>query len=129
MTDTPPLPYGKTCRAPFHPTAGVILGPSLKPSQTARFLCLTAENGRPPVWSPALAPVSLGGSWIPNISEAPNQGEGCSLWRIIEDNAPEKYYLTPYLCTKYLRMAKKAGCRFPEPVEAVLLKQGGRMQK
>ena len=65
----------------------------------------------------------------PNISEAPNQGEGCLLWRIIEDSAPEKYYLTPYLCTKYLRMAKKAGCRFPEPVEAVLLKQGGRMQK
>jgi len=117
------------CKAHFPQTAGVILGPSLKPSQTARFLCLTAENGRPPEWSPAFAPVSLGGSWIPNISEAPNQGEGYSLWQIIEDSAPEKYYLTPYLCTKYLRMAKEAGCHFPAPVEVVLLKQGGRMPR
>lgn len=129
MADTPPLQFGRTCKARFHPTEGVILGPSLKPSQTARFLCLLAENGRPPEWFPAYAPISLGGSWIPNISEAPNQGEGCSLWQIIEDSAPEKYYLTPYLCTKYLRMAKEAGCRFPATVEAVLLKQGGRMRK
>lgn len=51
------------------------------------------------------------------------------MWRIIEEPAPEKYYLTPYLCTKYLRMAAEAGCRFPEPVEAVLLKQGGRLPR
>jgi hypothetical protein len=51
------------------------------------------------------------------------------LWRIIAVNAQRKYFLTPRLCTKYLALAHKAGARFPEKVEAVLLKQGGRMPK
>jgi hypothetical protein len=113
--------------APIPVTGALILGPSLKPSQTAKFQCLTTANGRPLGWRQALAPVSLGGAWIPSISEAPNHAEGCSLWRIIEASAPRKYYLTPYLCTKYLKMAEKAGTRFPLPVETMLIMQGGDM--
>lgn len=129
MEHTPPLQFGKTSMAHIPVTGVLILGPSLKPSQTAKFQCLTTVNGRPLGWRQALAPVSLGGAWIPAISEAPNRGEGCSLWRIIAERAQRKYYLTPRLCTKYLALARKAGTRFPEKVEAVLLKQGGRMPR
>ena len=135
MTDTLHLPSGKMSPVPIHQAGGMTLERCSKPSQAAKFLYLIRENGRPPEWFPAIAVTSPGGLWIPNISEAPNQGEGCSLWRIIEERAPRKYYLTPHLCTKFLRLARKAGaraeaaCRYPEPVEKVLLKQGGRMQK
>ncbi len=127
MEHTPPSQFGKTSMAHIPVTGVLILGPSLKPSQTAKFQCLTTANGRPLGWRQALAPVSLGGAWIPAISEAPNRGEGCSLWRIIEASVPRRFYLTPHLCTKFLRLAEKAGCHFPLPVETVLIMQGGDM--
>ncbi len=129
MEDTRPSPYGKTSPGPLLQAAGMTFELCLKPSQAARFQCLLRENGRPPAWYPALALVSRGGCLIPAISEAPSQGEEYSLWRTIADSAPRKYYLTPRLCGKYLALAKKAGCRFPEKVEAVLVKQGGRLPK
>lgn len=127
MDNIPSSPSGKM--SPGHTVRQWerILGPCLKPTQAAKFQCLLMGSGQTPEWYRTDAPASLGGSWIPSISDAPNQGEGCSLWRIIEPNAPRKSFLTPFLCTKYLAMAKKAGCRFPEPVEAVLRKQGGIM--
>ncbi len=129
MEQNPPLPFGKMSLARYR--RGIVTTSEMcsKPSRAGRFLCLTAENGRPPAWCGPEALKSLGGSWIPAISEAPNRGEGCSLWRIIAANAQRKYYLTPRLCTKYLALVRRAGTRFPEKVEAVLLKQGGRMPR
>ena len=129
MESNPALQSGKMLSARIPVTGALILGPCLKPSQAAKFQCLiTTESGRPLEWRQALAPVSLGGAWIPAISDAPNHGEGCSLWRTIQASAPRKYYLTPHLCTKFLELAAKSGTRFPLPVETVLIMQGGDMQ-
>lgn len=41
-------------------------------------------------------------------------------------SVPEKYYLSPGLCSRFLRLAVRAGCPPPQEVEYLLLKQGGR---
>ncbi len=129
MEQNLPSPFGKMSLARYRRGIAATSETYSKHSQAGRFLCLTVESGRLPAWCGLEALKSLGGSWIPAISEAPNRGEGCSLWRIIAERAQRKYYLTPRLCTKYLALARKAGTRFPEKVEAVLLKQGGRMPR
>ncbi|MFQ9975366.1 MAG: DNA cytosine methyltransferase [Butyricicoccus sp.] len=50
----------------------------------------------------------------------------CSSWRILQASVPEKYYLSPGLCSRFLRLAVRAGCPPPREVEYLLLKQGGR---
>ena len=50
----------------------------------------------------------------------------CSSWRILQASVPEKYYLSPGLCSRFLRLAVRAGCPPPKEVEYLLLKQGGR---
>ncbi|BFK28507.1 hypothetical protein F320042A7_40770 [Blautia producta] len=39
---------------------------------------------------------------------------------------PQKYYLNPVNCTHFLTLAERAGYPPPEPVEYLLLKQGGK---
>lgn len=53
--------------------------------------------------------------------------ESASLsWQILEDSVPQKYYLNPVNCTHFLTLAQRAGYPPPEPVEYLLLKQGGK---
>lgn len=47
-----------------------------------------------------------------------------SLWQILEDSVPQKYYLSPVICSRFLRLAQTTGCPPPEPVEYLLIKQG-----
>ena len=47
-------------------------------------------------------------------------------WRILQENVPQKYYLSPAVCSRILRLAAKAGCPPPAEIEYLLLKQGGR---
>ena len=44
----------------------------------------------------------------------------------LQASVPEKYYLSPGLCSRFLRLAVRAGCPPPREVEYLLLKQGGR---
>jgi len=44
----------------------------------------------------------------------------------LQASVPEKYYLSPGLCSRFLRLAVRAGCPPPKEVECLLLKQGGR---
>ena len=70
-----------------------------------------------------------GGSWTPSIGESPglfSEEKESSLWRILEDSVPQKYYLSPAICSRFLRLAQTTGCPPPEPVEYLLIKQGGR---
>ena len=53
-------------------------------------------------------------------------GGGCSSWRILQESVPQKYYLSPAVCSRILRLAVKAGCPPPAEIEYLLLKQGGR---
>lgn len=64
-----------------------------------------------------------------SIGENPpsySAASACSSWRILQASVPEKYYLSPGLCSRFLRLAVRAGCPPPKEVECLLLKQGGR---
>ena len=70
---------------------------------------------------------SHGGSWMPNIGQAPDWHDGSvsSSWRILEADVPTKYYLSPAQCAHFLKLAEIAGCPPPKEIEALFLKQGG----
>ena len=52
-----------------------------------------------------------------SIGESPglfSEEKESSLWRILEDSVPQKYYLSPAICSRFLRLAQTTGC--PPPV-------------
>ena len=67
-----------------------------------------------------------GGASTLNTGVSPREEKESSLWRILEDSVPQKYYLSPAICSRFLRLAQTTGCPPPEPVEYLLIKQGGR---
>lgn len=120
---------GKTSRERFLQMTGWILQPCSTHSQVSRFQCLIADCGRTPEWCEGDGLIPLGGSWTPSIGENPpfrSVGGGCSSWRILQADAPRKYYLSPAVCSRFLRLAAKAGCPPPPEIGYLLLKQGGR---
>ena len=82
-----------------------------------------------PEWCEGERLTSFGGSWTPVIGESPlplSGEEEFSSWRILEESVPEKYYLSPVVCSKLLRLAEMAGIPPPPEIEYLLMKQGGR---
>ena len=121
--------FGKTSWERFLQMTGWILEPCLNPSQPAKFQCLLLEDGQMPEWCEGIDLTSHGGLWTPSIGEArrlPSDGEGSLSWRILEGNAPPKYFLSPAICSRILRLAQKVGCPPPPEIEYLLRKQGGR---
>ena len=120
---------GRTSRELLCQMTGWILQPCSTHSQVPRFQCLIVVSGRTPEWCEGDGLIPLGGSWTPSIGENPlfrSVGGGCSSWRILQENVPQKYYLSPAVCSRILRLAAKAGCPPPAEIEYLLLKQGGR---
>ena len=123
--------FGKTSMERFHQITGWILSPSLNPSQAPKFQCLLPEDGQVQEWCEGEKLTSAGALWTPDIGESPHyyNEEGVSFsWRILEENAAEKYYLSPAVCSRILHLAEKIGVPPPEPIKAILLKQGGKYQ-
>lgn len=121
--------FGRTWQERFHQITGWTLSPCWNLSQTPKFQCLLLEDGREPEWSEGIALTCAGGSWMPSIGENPpsyREESASSSWRILEDSVPRKYYLNPENCTHLLTLAQRAGCPPPEPIERILLKQGGK---
>jgi hypothetical protein len=121
--------YGKTSWERFLQMTGWILEPLSNPSQIPKFQCLLLENGQPPEWCEGERLTSHGGSWTPDTGESPRPlkgGEESLSWRILEANAPEKYYLSPALCTRLLKLAQITGIQPPPKIEYLLMKQGGK---
>ena len=106
---------------------GWILEPCYPPSQTPRFQCLLLEDGETPEWCEGDVPTSPGGSWTPNTGQSPawHDGSVSSSWRILEADAPRKYYLSPAQCAHFLKLAQIAGFPPPPEIEALFLIQGG----
>ena len=119
--------FGKTSWERFLQMTGWILEPCCNHFPIPKFQCLLLEDGLTPVWCEGERLTCAGGSWMPSIGESPglfSEERESSLWQILEDSVPQKYYLSPVICSRFLRLAQTTGCPPPEPVEYLLIKQG-----
>lgn len=119
--------FGKTLWEVLYQETGLIMEPCLQLSQGARFQCLLLDAGPTPEWLEGPGLTLPGGSWTPNIGQAPGwpEGRGFSWWRILEGGVLPKYCLSPGQCSTLLSLAAKVGIPPPREIEALLLKQGG----
>lgn len=91
-------------------------------SQTFQFLDLRGEaDGANPEQSPETDGLWHGDSLTLNIGESLNVENVSHLSQILEDNVPEKYYLSARACQGILMRASRRGKRLPELLEAALL--------
>lgn len=112
--------FGRTYPELFRVTAERILEPCLKKSQTPIFQCLQVVNGQPQEWLEGGRLTPLGESLTLNIGEYPNVENESTLSEILEDNVPEKYYLSPKACLGILRRAKNKGRKLPDNLRIAL---------
>ena len=92
-------------------------------SQRAKFQCLDLESGQTPEWYEAEALISLGACTTPNISERHSGAGVCFLSAILQENAPERYSLSPKACAGILRRAERRGKELPPLLKAALIQQ------
>lgn len=112
--------FGRTYPELFQVTAERILEPCLKKSQTPIFQCLQVANGQPQEWLEGGRLTPLGESLTLNIGEYPSVENASTLSEILEDNVPEKYYLSPKACLGILRRAKNKGRKLPDNLRIAL---------
>lgn len=112
--------FGRMYPELFHVTTERILEPCLKKSQTPIFQCLQVANGQPQEWLEGERLTPLGESLMLNIGEYPSVENESTLSEILEDNVPEKYYLSPKACLGILRRAKNKGRKLPDNLRIAL---------
>lgn len=112
--------FGRTYPELFQVTTERILEPCLKKSQTPIFQCLQVANGQPQEWLEGGRLTPLGESLMLNIGEYPSVENESTLSEILEDNVPEKYYLSPKACLGILRRAKNKGRKLPDNLRIAL---------
>lgn len=112
--------FGRMYPELFQVTTERILEPCLKKSQTPIFQCLQVANGQPQEWLEGERLTPLGESLMLNIGEYPSVENESTLSEILEDNVPEKYYLSPKACLGILRRAKNKGRKLPDNLRIVL---------
>lgn len=91
--------------------------------QTLQFLNLRekAENGLNPAQFPVMDGLWHGDSSMLNIGECPNVVKESRLSWILEDNVPQKYYLSARACNGILTRASRRGKPLPEVLRQALL--------
>lgn len=114
---------GRTSPALCHPQEDMTIRLCLKRSQRPKFQCLVLESGQMPEWYEAETLISLGACTTPNISEQHSGAGECFLSQILEENAPERYSLSPRACAGILRRAERRGRALPPLLKAALEKQ------
>lgn len=112
--------FGRMYPELFQVTTERILEPCLKKSQTPIFQCLQVANGQPQEWLEGERLTPLGESLMLNIGEYPSVENESTLSEILEDNVPEKYYLSPKACLGILRRAKNKGRKLPDNLRIAL---------
>lgn len=112
--------FGRMYQELFQVTTERILEPCLKKSQTPIFQCLQVANGQPQEWLEGERLTPLGESLMLNIGEYPSVENESTLSEILEDNVPEKYYLSPKACLGILRRAKNKGRKLPDNLRIAL---------
>jgi len=66
-----------------------------------------------------------GAAWMLNTGVSPREERECSLWQILQDSPPRKYYLSRKACLGILRRAKKRDKELPLTLERALKLQAG----
>ncbi len=112
--------FGRMYPVLFHQQTEQILKPCLKKSQNPIFQCLQVENGVTQEWLEGQQLTQLGECLTLNFGEYPNVENVSTLSEILEDNAPEKYYLSPKACLGILRRAKNKGRKLPDNLRIAL---------
>lgn len=69
--------------------------------------------------------VSLGGNTMPNIGESPKDERESTLLEILQEDVPEKYFLSPKACQGILRRAATRGKELPPILKIALEQQAG----
>ena len=92
-------------------------------NQTFQFLDLRVggADGAKPEQSPETDGLWLGDSSMLNIGEFPNAERESLLSWILEDNVPQKYYLSARACQGILVRASRRGKPLPELLKQALL--------
>ena len=116
--------FGKTCPEHSLPIKGKTSDASLKSSSdSARkclFLDLRADAGHNPERSWVTATASRGDSSTRNTGECPSAVSESTLWQILQEDAPEKYYLSARACEGILRRAERRGKELPQILREAL---------
>ena len=67
--------------------------------------------------------ILLGSYTMPSTLGLPSEGGVCFLSQILEENAPERYSLSPKACAGILRRAERRGKELPPLLKAALEQQ------
>ncbi len=125
MENTHDTPSGKTFRERFRAIRGETSSPSSvrssKPPVATELMYLNLgggvrqENllGETPVASWEKVIRLRGECWTPNTGESPKDAAESSLSAILQESAPEKYFLSARACEGILRRAEKRGKKLP----------------
>ena len=123
MENTPNSRSGKMSQVQQVPGLDATIRLCCRRSQRAKFQCLDLESGQTPEWYEAEALISLGACTMPNISERHSGAGACFLSAILQENAPERYSLSPKACKGILRRAERRGKDLPPLLKAALERQ------
>lgn len=125
MENTQDMPSGKTCRERFlairEETSSPSCGRLSKPQEGTILMCLNLREKAELTdllgemlaasWERAIR--LPGECWMPNTGASPSVVRESTLSQILEDNAPEKYFLSARACEGILRRAEKRGKKLP----------------
>ena len=120
--------FGKMFPELCQATTETISEKPLKKSQKSssqRFLYLNLKNGAMPVAWTETDGALHGASETQLTKECHRDVEESFLWRILEDNAPEKYFLSAKACIGIMRRCAKRGKELPSVLKNALMKQAG----
>lgn len=117
--------FGKMYPEHSAATAGTIFDACWKRLRTSQggeyqYLDLRAENGCGPEKSWETDSPSPGGSWTRNTGECPSVVRESTLWQILQEDAPERYYLSAKACKGVLRRAELRGKKLPPMLREAL---------
>ena len=120
--------FGKTYQEHSVPTAEKISEPCWKNlpawnNQTFQFIDLRVGggDGAKQEQSPETDGLWLGDSLTLNIGEFPREESASLLSWILEDNVPQKYYLSAKACRGILTRASRRGKKLPDLLKTALL--------
>lgn len=95
--------------------------------KTVPYLFLDLRPGHGNLLGPYWALISpwRGDASTLNTGVSPRDARESSLWQILQEIVPRKYYLTPTACLGILRRAKERGKELPPQLKTALMMQAG----